>query len=213
MDINNADNLSPYAQKALRCTMEKYHRTCKFILCCNQASKVIRALRSRCLQVRMPRPTDKDVFNIIYDVSCKENIYINRRNIHQIVYLARRNLKTAYALLDIYRSNKKNDDMVISDTASTEMLTTPNIDNIIIPSSMYMLSWIDSLQRVINIIKAFYEAPLVNKIFSQSTLDLIRELLYTIFITNISGNTLITQFTILMIRSIKFDAKLFCCSW
>ena len=79
----------------------------------------------------MPRPTDKDVFNIIYDVSCKENIYINRRNIHQIVYLARRNLKTAYALLDIYRSNKKNDDMVISDTASTEMLTTPNIDNII----------------------------------------------------------------------------------
>ena len=191
--INNADNLSPYAQKALRCTMEKYHLTCKFILCCNQASKVIRALRSRCLQVRVPRPSDKDIFNIIYDVSCKENICINKHNIHQIIYLARRNIKTAYALLDIYRSNIKN----------------KNTENVIIKNDMYMLSWIDSLQKVINIIKAFYEAPIVNKIFSQNMLDMIRELLYTIFITNISGNTLITQFVILMIRSIKFDPNLF----
>lgn len=190
--INNADNLSPYAQKALRCTMEKYHRTCKFILCCNQASKVIRALRSRCLQIRMARPTDIDVFNIIYDVSCKENIYINKQNIRQIVYLARRNMKTAYSLLDIYKSNINSIDI------------HNNIDECV-----YMLSWIESLQKIIDIIRSFYEAPIVNKIFCQNTLDIIRELLYTIFITNVSGNTMIMQFMILMIRSIKFDPKLF----
>lgn len=179
--INNADNLSAYAQKALRCTMEKYHRTCKFILCCNQASKVINALRSRCLQIRMPRPTNNDIFNIIYDISCNENINISNEQINQIVKLSRRNIKTAYSLLHIYISN---------------------YDNIYINDDIYTLSWIECLQKVVNYIKMFMET---NNIFNVNTMNQMRELLYTIFTTNISGNHIITQFMILMMNTIQFE--------
>jgi replication factor C subunit 3/5 len=186
--INNADNLSPYAQKALRCTMEKYYKTCKFILCCNQASKVIRALRSRCLQVRMPRPTDNDIYNLVHDVCYNERICISNEHIDQIVRLSKRNIKTTYSLLDIYKINSTN--------------TT------VIDDSLYVLPWIECLQKVVNVINMFINAPKINNIFTQTTMDIIRDHLYTIFITNISGNNLITQFMNLMMKSIKFHSHL-----
>jgi replication factor C subunit 3/5 len=188
--INNADNLSPYAQKALRCTMEKYHRTCKFILCCSQGSKVIKALRSRCLQIRIPRPTNKDIFNILYDVSCKENIDISIAHINQIVYLARRNIKIAYALLNIYQSNY---------VGTNRQLT----------NDIYTLSWIDCMQKIVDMINNFLNLPRINNLFTPSFIELIRDMLYTIFTTNISGGQMITQFTILVMRTIKFEPKLF----
>ena len=49
--IHNIDELSYYAQTALRCTMEKYCKTCKFILTGKQLSKIIEPLRSRCLSI------------------------------------------------------------------------------------------------------------------------------------------------------------------
>ena len=39
--IHNIDELSYYAQTALRCTMEKFSKTCKFILTSKQLSKII----------------------------------------------------------------------------------------------------------------------------------------------------------------------------
>jgi replication factor C subunit 3/5 len=55
------DRLSRQAQAALRRTMEKYASTCRLILLCNNPSKVIDPVRSRCLGIRIPAPTHDDV--------------------------------------------------------------------------------------------------------------------------------------------------------
>ena len=55
------DKLSRQAQAALRRTMEKYSASCRLILCCNNQSKVIDPVRSRCLGIRVPAPTHDDV--------------------------------------------------------------------------------------------------------------------------------------------------------
>lgn len=54
------------AQHGLRRTMEKYVSSCRLILCCNSTSRVIPAIRSRCLAVRVAAPTVEEVgFQII----------------------------------------------------------------------------------------------------------------------------------------------------
>ena len=46
--LDEADYLSPNAQAALRCVMEEYHTTSRFILTCNYPNRIIPALHSRC---------------------------------------------------------------------------------------------------------------------------------------------------------------------
>ena len=70
--INNIDNLHYYAQTSLRCNMEKYHKTCRFILCASHISKIIDPIISRCLDIRIPSPTTDDMINLIYYILLNE---------------------------------------------------------------------------------------------------------------------------------------------
>ena len=79
--INNVDNLSYYAQTALRRMMEKYSDTCRFILWCRSLSKVIEPLNSRCLSIRVPSPTDREMFSYVYKLSIQENITMSLHRI------------------------------------------------------------------------------------------------------------------------------------
>lgn len=55
------DKLTRQAQAALRRTMEKYSASCRLILCCNNPSKVIDPVRSRCLGIRVAAPNVDEV--------------------------------------------------------------------------------------------------------------------------------------------------------
>ena len=63
--INKIDNLSYSAQASLRTTMEKYASTCKFIFLCDQLSKMIEPLRSRCVEIRVPLPSNIQIINTL----------------------------------------------------------------------------------------------------------------------------------------------------
>ena len=162
--INNIDNLSYYAQTSLRCTMEKYHKTCKFILYGYQSSKIIEPLISRCLNIRVPCPKNKELLSILFDISCKDNIVISIKELNNIVVKADGNIKTGIWLLELYKSNIMN----------------------------YELSWRNNLDNIVNIICDF-EKKSSNATFNGSFIQKIRDILYIIFITNISGNQIIIE--------------------
>lgn len=63
--LTEVDRLTKDAQHALRRTMELYTATCRLILVCNSTSKIIPAIKSRCLGVRVPAPTIDEVLIII----------------------------------------------------------------------------------------------------------------------------------------------------
>jgi replication factor C subunit 3/5 len=59
--LMEVDKLTRQAQAALRRTMEKYSSSCRLILCCNNQSKVIEPVRSRCLGIRVAAPSVDEV--------------------------------------------------------------------------------------------------------------------------------------------------------
>ena len=63
--LTEVDRLSRDAQHALRRTMEIYMATCRLILVCNSTSKVIPAIRSRCLGVRVAAPSEDEVSSFV----------------------------------------------------------------------------------------------------------------------------------------------------
>ena len=103
--INKIDNLSYLAQASLRRTMEKYSNTCKFILISDQLSKIIEPIRSRCILLRIPLPTNVQILEILLHICNNEKIKITFNNLINIITNSENKLKNAIWLLDLYKYN------------------------------------------------------------------------------------------------------------
>ena len=103
--INKIDNLSYYAQASLRRTMEKYANTCKFIFICDQLSKIIEPLRSRCLLIRVPLPTNNQIMQTLLHITDKENIDISPSELDKIIGKSDNKVNIAIWLLEMHRLN------------------------------------------------------------------------------------------------------------
>lgn len=71
--LQQACRLTHDAQAGLRRTMERYMKTCRIVLVCDNASKIIGPLRSRCLCVRIPAPEDDEIRQFLTALAKKED--------------------------------------------------------------------------------------------------------------------------------------------
>lgn len=99
--INKIDNLSNTAQASLRRTMEKYADTCKFIFICDQLSKMIEPLRSRCIEIRVPLPNNVQIINTILQICQTEKIILDTPNLLDILVNSNQKIYNAIWLLEL----------------------------------------------------------------------------------------------------------------
>ncbi|XP_001600907.2 replication factor C subunit 3 [Nasonia vitripennis] len=98
--LTNVDHLTKDAQHALRRTMEKYVGTCRLILCSNSTSRVLPAIRSRCLGIRVPAPTTDEIKSILHSVAKKESLTIPDELASRLAGSSGRNLRRAILMLE-----------------------------------------------------------------------------------------------------------------
>ncbi|XP_058793387.1 replication factor C subunit 3 [Phymastichus coffea] len=98
--LTNVDHLTKDAQHALRRTMEKYVATCRLILCTNSTSRVLPAIRSRCLGIRVPAPKIDEIKSILYFVAKKESLSLPDDLAKRIAEISGRNLRRAILMLE-----------------------------------------------------------------------------------------------------------------
>ncbi|GAQ82950.1 Replication factor C subunit RFC3 [Klebsormidium nitens] len=98
--LNEVDKLSKEAQHSLRRTMEKYSAACRLVLCCNSASKVIEAVRSRCLPIRVNLPSQEEIIKVLHFVSKKEGLTLPSAFAGRIALASQRNLRRAILSLE-----------------------------------------------------------------------------------------------------------------
>jgi replication factor C subunit 3/5 len=98
--LNEVDKLTKDAQHALRRTMEKYMTTCRVILCTNSTSKVIPAIRSRCLAIRVAAPSLDDMVTVLQFVAKKEGCQLPSVLARQIAEKSGRNLRRAILMAE-----------------------------------------------------------------------------------------------------------------
>ena len=98
--LNEVDKMSRDAQAALRRTMEKYTSSCRFILVCNNACKVIEPVRSRCVALRVPAPAKGDIKKVLNAVCAKERVPLPEGLGERVAVTANRNLRRALLMLE-----------------------------------------------------------------------------------------------------------------
>jgi len=103
--MHDVDRLSRGAQHALRRTMERYMATCRLILCCNSTGKVIDALHSRCLLLRVPAPTPAELTGVLVSIAAKEGLVGLSPELAELIALSSdRNARRAILMLEAMKA-------------------------------------------------------------------------------------------------------------
>lgn len=101
--LHEVDQMSRLAQQALRRTMEKYSKTCRIIMIAESSSKVLEPLRSRCLGVRVPWPSQDDLGLVLKHVADCEGVEVPESVIQRIILQPERNTRRAVLQLEALR--------------------------------------------------------------------------------------------------------------
>lgn len=98
--LTNVDQLTKDAQHALRRTMEKYVSTCRLILCTNSTSRVLPAIRSRCLGIRVPAPSISEMKDVLHTLCKREGLTLPDELGARLAEASGRNLRRAILMLE-----------------------------------------------------------------------------------------------------------------
>ncbi len=91
--LDEADSLTKEAQQALRRTMEKYSSTCRFILACNEISKLIDPIQSRCVIFKFKPLTNENLRELIKKIEKNEGIEVNEESIEILINSSKGDLR------------------------------------------------------------------------------------------------------------------------
>ena len=87
--LDEADSLTKEAQQALRRTMERYSATCRFILACNELSKIIDPIQSRCVIFKFKGLLDTDLKTLISKISKEEMLTFEDDAIERLIEISK----------------------------------------------------------------------------------------------------------------------------
>ncbi|TNN07234.1 Replication factor C subunit 2 isoform 3 [Schistosoma japonicum] len=93
--LDEADSMTEGAQQALRRIMELYSRTTRFALACNDSSKLIEPIQSRCAVLRYTRLTSAQIMARLLEVSHSEGVSYTEEGLEAIVFTADGDMRQA----------------------------------------------------------------------------------------------------------------------
>ncbi|THD24498.1 Replication factor c subunit 2 [Fasciola hepatica] len=93
--LDEADSMTEGAQQALRRTMEIYSRTTRFALACNDSSKLIEPIQSRCAVLRYTRLTSVQIMARLLEVARAENVSYTDEGLEAVVFTADGDMRQA----------------------------------------------------------------------------------------------------------------------
>jgi len=93
--LDEADAMTQDAQQALRRTMELHSSTTRFALACNNSSKIITPIQSRCLTLRFGWLSDEEILFRLIQVCGAEKVSYATDGMEAIIFTAEGDMRNA----------------------------------------------------------------------------------------------------------------------
>ena len=146
--LDEADNITPKAQRLINSIMEKYPFT-RFAFTCNNSSDIIESIQSRCIIIRFTKPPVQHFINRIKFICENENISWDEDALTYLFDICQKDLRKTLNMLELtYRSMGKitiDNILKISDIPSQDILNDL-LENIINKNIVNICSIINNFQ-------------------------------------------------------------------
>lgn len=105
--LDEADNITPKAQRLINSIMEKFPTT-RFAFTCNNSSAVIESIQSRCIIIRFTKPPLESFINRIKYICKTESVEYDEGALTYLFDICQRDLRKTLNMLElVYRSEGK----------------------------------------------------------------------------------------------------------
>jgi replication factor C subunit 2/4 len=98
--LDEADNITPKAQRLINSIMEKYPTT-RFAFTCNNSTDIIESIQSRCVIIRFTKPPIDHFINRIKNICSLENIKYNEDSITYLFEICQKDLRQTLNMLEL----------------------------------------------------------------------------------------------------------------
>ena len=129
--INDADALTLDAQQALRRTIERYSRTCKFILATERPSRIIVPIRSRCLPMHFTQLPVDIMLTFLKQIADKEGFTLSDELFLFVVHHSAGNLRKALTLLQFVAESSSSGANLVELDALVERMNPSGISELV----------------------------------------------------------------------------------
>jgi len=106
--MDEADSLTSDAQSALRRTIEKYTRICRFILSANYSSRIIEPIQSRCTVFRFSPIKEDDIKKYMEKIADSEKLKLTQDGLETLIFISKGDLRKAINILQVGASVNNN---------------------------------------------------------------------------------------------------------
>lgn len=86
--LDEGDAMTESAQQALRMIMTEYSATTRFAIACNDSSKIIEPIQSRCAIVRFTKLADEEILDRLRVVMDREGIKYSSEGVEALIFTA-----------------------------------------------------------------------------------------------------------------------------
>lgn len=177
--IGESENLTKFAQNSLRRTVETYSPNFRIIMICNDLSKIIEPLRSRCFCLRVPVMDGRPVLQKILKY---ENFILPDDQIEEILKASNGNLRKGICIMEtLWHSQKDKEN-------KRQKLESP-----------FMLEWEKSIQKICN--------QILKNRNTQTILE-IRKEIYNLLSTCISPNIIFVKIFNYILKNIPLQKRI-----
>ncbi|XP_065841303.1 replication factor C subunit 4-like [Oscarella lobularis] len=130
--LDEADNMTSFAQAALRRTMEKETKTTRFCLICNYISRIIDPLTSRCMKFRF-KPLSYDALEARLNFICeKERVRADDNSIRALIETSGGDLRKAITNLQSCHRLKGDSGITENDVVEVAGIIPPStVENLL----------------------------------------------------------------------------------
>jgi replication factor C subunit 2/4 len=98
--LDEADNITPKAQKLINSLMEKFPNT-RFAFTCNNSADIIEGIQSRCVIIRFSKPPVEHFVNRIKHICEIENINYDNDSINYLFDICQKDLRQTINMLEL----------------------------------------------------------------------------------------------------------------
>jgi replication factor C subunit 2/4 len=98
--LDEADNITPKAQRLINSIMEKYPTT-RFAFTCNNSADIIESIQSRCVIIRFTKPPVEDFIKRIKNICALESIIYEEDALSYLFEICQKDLRQTLNMLEL----------------------------------------------------------------------------------------------------------------